>query len=182
MIYKYTFANILTLMQSVGELEEAQVVRFFANEATPIVVNSLLEQLIRRNILKYDPEKKLISYMGATKLRDEIAERRRYAFWCLVNLGSTNLNALSASYPVDLTFIDNKNQTYDVCVVENRDDAVAAAVFQEKSFVRGVVDDINHIAVLRRASDVKYLEGLGFDSYCTFDPKTKRAHYEYLDS
>ena len=52
MIYKYTFANILTLMQSVGELEEAQVVRFFANEATPIVVNSLLEQLIRRNILK----------------------------------------------------------------------------------------------------------------------------------
>ena len=44
------------------------------------------------------------------------------------------------------------------------------------------MDDINHIAVLRRASDVKYLEGLGFDSYCTFDPKTKRAHYEYLDS
>ena len=99
-----------------------------------------------------------------------------------MNLGSTNINALSASYPVDLTFIDSKNQTYDVCVVENRDDAVAAAVFQEKSFVRGVVDDINHIAVLRRASDVKYLEGLGFDSYCTFDPKTKRAHYEYLDS
>ena len=75
-----------------------------------------------------------------------------------------------------------ESQSLHICVVENRDDAVAAAFFQEKSFVRGVVDDINHIAVLRRASDVKYLEGLGFDSYCTFDPKTKRAHYEYLDS
>ncbi len=178
MIYKYTSDNITSLMQNVGELEERQIVRFFTGEAAPILTKTILDQLVCQTLVKYNPETGIYRFMGAAPFTNEISERRRFAFWAIANSGSKQVHTiLPGLYPTQFTVIKSDSECFDLTVVESRDDAMAAAIVREHSIIKGNTDDVNHIAVLRRAGDKKYLAGLGFDYYCTVDPMTFRCEY-----
>ena len=186
MIYEYTVHNIKALMQDLGSLEEAQLIRFFSNELQPIRVKYLLDQLVIRHFLNYDSEKNIYSYIGAAKLNPEIAERRRLAFWVVANMGSNSvLDVYPIRYPSQLNVVSIDKTSYDITVVESEEDARTAVRVRQNSQIAGGVDDVNHIAVLRRPSDARkllpVLEACGFDSYCTIDPSTKQPIWSTID-
>ncbi len=187
MIYKYTENNIISLLQSVGTLEEGQLIRFFADELQPIRVQYLLNQLALDHELTYDSDKKTYSAIGVPEIVDEVMERRILAFWVVANMGSNSIyEIMTTRYPTQFLVIKPDATTYDVTVVENEMEARVASRVMAESLLRGVEDDINHIAVLRRPSDVEKLKSVliesGFDSCCTIDFKTKRPTYINFDA
>lgn len=186
MIYQYTCDNIKALMQDMGTLEEAQLIRFFSNEMQPIRVKYMLDQYVIRRLFSYDEEKKIYQYMGAAHLTPEVADRRRLAFWVVANMGSTNvMDVYPIRYPCLMNVVSTDNISYDITVVESEDEARQAVRVRQNSQIAGGVDDVNHIAVLRRPSDAKklhpVLQACGFDSYCTIDPTTKQPVWSTID-
>lgn len=187
MIYKYTDKNILSLLQSVGTLEEAQLIRFFSDEMQPVRVQYLLNQLVMDHEITYDKEHKTYSALGVPEVIDEIAERRILAFWAVANIGSNGVNEImTIRYPSQFLVIGPDATTYDLTVIESEMEARVASRVMAESLLRGVEDDINHIAVLRRPSDIEKLRSTliecGFDCYCTIDFKTKQPTYVSFDS
>ena len=187
MIYKYTERNIEALLQSVGTLEEDQLIRFFADELQPNRVKYLLNQLSMDHVITCDKEHKTYSSLGAPDVIDEVAERRILAFWAIANMGSNSVyEIMTTRYPTQYLVIGPDAVTYDLSVVETPTEArVASRVFAE-SLMRGVEDDITHIAVLRRPSDVEKLKSVliesGFDCCVTIDFETKKPTYVTFDA
>ena len=187
MIYKYTEKNIIALLQSVGTLEEAQLIRFFSDELQPIRVQYLLNQLVLDHEITFDKEHKTYSALGTPEVIDEIAERRILAFWPIANMGSNGVyEVMTTRYPSQYLVIAPDAVTYDLTVIETPMEARVASRVMAESLLRGVEDDINHIAVLRRPSDIESLRSVliecGFDCYCTIDFNTKKPTYVTFDS
>ena len=187
MIYKYTENNIIALLQSVGTLQEAQLIRFFSDELQPIRVRYLLERMAMDHTIIYNKENGTYSAIGTPEVIDEIAERRILAFWAVANMGSNGVyEIMTVRYPVQYLVIGPNAVSYDITVVESEIEARVASRVMAESLLRGVEDDINHIAVLRRPSDINKLKSVliesGFDCYCTIDPKTKHPTYVAFDS
>ncbi len=187
MIYKYTENNIIALLQSVGTLEEDQLIRFFSDELQPVRVQYLLNQLVMDHELTLDKEKKTYSAIGTPDVIDEITERRILAFWAVANMGSNGVyEIMTTRYPVQFIVISPDATTYDITVVENETEARVASRVMAESLLRGVEDDITHIAVLRRPTDVDKLKSVliesGFDCCCTIDYHTKQPTYISFDA
>ncbi len=186
MIYKYTEKNILSLLQSVGTLEEAQLIRFFSDELQPVRVQYLLNQLVLDHEITFDADKKTYSALGVPDVIDEIAERRILAFWVIANMGSNGVyEVMTTRYPTQFLVIAPDATTYDFTVVENPTEARVASRVMAESLLRGVEDDITHVAILRRPSDGDKLKSAliesGFDCYCTIDFQTKMPTYVQFD-
>lgn len=190
MIYKYTEDNIRSLLHSVGTLEEAQLVRFFSDELQPIRVKYLLDQLALDHDITYDAKSKTYSALGVPEVVGEISNRLILAFWAVAHLGSNRVQEIMLSrYPVQFIVIAPDASTYDFTVVETAMEArVAARMFAESILRKRTQgangteeDDVNHVAVLRRESDLadlkQVLTDAGFDSVCVVDFETKKPHY-----
>lgn len=187
MIYKYTEANIRALLQSVGTLEEAQLIRFFSDELQPIRVKYLLDQLTMDHDITFDEKKKTYSALGTPPVIDEVVERRILAFWAVANMGSNGVNEVMLTrYPTQFLVICPDSSTFDLSVIETAQEARVAARVMAESLLRGMQDDITHIAVLRRPSDIDKLRSplieCGFDAYVTIDPNTKHPTYGRFDA
>lgn len=183
MIYAYTQDNIKALLQAVGTLEEGQLVKFFSNELQPIRVKYLLNELVLNHEIKFDEQKRTYSWLGTPKLIDEVYERRILAFWAIAGLGSNAVMDIDTpKFPVQfLVYGKDSGETYDYSVIESEPEARLAARVIYASLLPGVKDDIRHIAVLRRESDLKKLKSAliecGFDCAVSIDYMTKDITY-----
>lgn len=187
MIYKYTENNIIALLQDVGTLEEAQLIRFFADELQPIRVKYLLNELTLNREITHDKEHNTYSALGTPALIDEVLDRRILAFWVVANMGSNGVyEVFTTRYPTQFMVITPDAVTYDLSVIETPMEARIASRVMAESLLRGVEDDVNHVAVLRRPSDVEKLRSVliesGFDCCCTVDYQTKKVTYISFDS
>jgi hypothetical protein len=187
MIYNYTETNIVSLLQSVGTLEEGQLVRFFSSELQPIRVKYLLNELVLNRVITFDKDHCTYSAVGTPSVIDEIVERRILAFWAVANMGSNGVyEILTTRYPTQFLVIAPDATTYDFTVIESDLEARVAARVLAESLMRGVEDDINHVAVLRRPSEVERLRSVlietGFDCCCTIDYQTKAVSYVTFDT
>lgn len=186
MIYNYTETNIVSLLQSIGTLHEDQLIRFFSDELQPIRVKYLLNELTLNREITYDKDRKLYTAVGAPSVIDEVMERRIFAFWAVANIGSNGVyEILTTRYPTQFLVIAPDATTYDITVVETELEARVASRVMAESLLRGVEDDINHIAVLRRPTDIDRLRSVlietGFDCYCTIDFESKSVSYGTFD-
>lgn len=182
MIFRYTSDNIMSLMQTVGTLQKDQIIGFFKHELPEYRIKYLLNQLTIKHILVYNEETDYYSFVGAAHFREETQKKQIRAFWVLVAAGSSNvLQILIPEYPTQFLFIGTNEEVYDVTIVESHHDALLAQRIRSNSLFRGVSDPVTHTAILRRAEDVKMLEGCGFDNYCTIDPTTKEVTYYRID-
>ncbi len=186
MIYQYTETNIACLLQSVGTLEEAQLVRFFADELPPHRVRRLLEELALRREIVHDRERGTYSAVGVPAVVDEVARRRILAFWAVANMGSDSVyEILTTRYPTQFLVISPDSASYDFTVVETPGEARVAARVMAESLMQNVPDDISHVAVVQRPSEEEKLRGAlvetGFDCCCIADAQAGSVVYRSYD-
>ena len=178
MVYKYTIDNIMALMQSVGILKAEQIFRFFLSESPAFKTEYYLNQLVIKNILKYDSDNDTYAFVGAARKNDEIEKKHLKAFWAVSAIGSTNLlEILIPRYPFQFLFILNDGEVFDLTVVESVHDALLAQRIRSESLQIGASDIVTHIAILKRDEDAYMLDNCGFDNYCIIDPNTHRVKY-----
>ena len=187
MIYLHTDDNILALLQTVGSLEKAQLKRFFSDELQPIRVDYLLNQLVLKHQLTFNENTGIYSAIGARAVNPEVRERALLAFWVVANMGSNGVSQILTNYyPSQYVIVAQDFSTYDITVVESETEARTAARVLAATILRGMQDDITHIAVLRRPSDVQRLRSVliecGFDCCVTIDPSSKKPTYTSFDS
>jgi hypothetical protein len=149
-------------------------------------VKYLLNELTLNREITYDKDRKLYTAVGAPSVIDEVMERRIFAFWAVANMGSNGVyEILTTRYPTQFLVIAPDATTYDITVVETELEARVASRVMAESLLRGVEDDINHIAVLRRPTDIDRLRSVlietGFDCYCTIDFESKSVSYGTFD-
>ncbi len=181
MIYEYTRFNVISLMQSVGTLEREQLVRFFSDEMQEVRLKKLLETLVLTNYLKYDENRERYSYHASPALSEDVTERKIHAFWPLACWGSRSvLQIYPLDYPSQFMAITPDNLVYDITVCRTPNDAQLAKTVRELQAVRGVPDDINHMAVVLSAEVGEKLKVYGFDMYCIIDPFTHTPDYTVL--
>ena len=178
MIYDSTEKNIISLLQSVGSLERAQLIRFFSDAMPAVKVEGLLRTLTAYSFLRYDGNLDRFSYHNATDMTEELEKRKIRAFWIAAQCGSREvLQIYSTEYPTQLTFINPKNIVFDVTVCYSENEGLLAKQIRDRQSVKGVPDATNHIAVVTDPNLGARLGRYGFDCFCTLDPKTHVPHY-----
>ena len=183
MLYKHTKDNMKALMQQVGFLEREQIIRFFSDAMPAQNVDKLIRELISYNTLKEDPVTGLIYYSAAPELKPFIRNGRIKAFWVLANWGSENINAVyTLNYPSQFMIISSDNIAFDVTVCNSTNEAQIVRHMWDANAIKGVPDDINHIAVVDNHELGSKLKVYGFDNYCIIDPFTSETDYYNYDA
>ncbi len=182
MMYEYTQYNLISLMQSVGTLEREQLVRFFSDEMSQARIGKMLEKLVLANYLKYDPATEQYTYHAAPEIKKDIVDRKILAFWPLASWGSNSLLQIyPLDYPSQFMAITPDNIVYDITVCRSTNEAQIAKTVRDLHAVKGVADDINHMAVVTSASIGEQLRPYGFDMYCTIHPFSHEPSYTMLE-
>lgn len=178
MIYEDTAHNMIALMHTVGTLYRKQIFKFFSDEMSTSQQQRLLNEMVKHNLLKYDPETDRYTFSGSPKVKEEFLRRRLYAFWVIANMGSNNVVQIDLlPYPFQFSVIDIDNHPYDIMACYSEDDAMLAQRSWDTQLVKGYPDNVNHIALVAWESVGKSIAKYGFDSYCTLNKDTLNVSY-----
>ena len=182
MIYEHTQNNMLALMQHIGTLTEEQLTRFFSDAMSVPRIQNLLDKMVTYSYLKYDEALKRYTFHGFPEINKDIVDKRIRAFWVLANWGSNSiLEVYTLPYPLQFFIITPDNFAFDITVCNSMNEAQIARHVWDANAVKGVPDDVNHIAVVPTAELGEKLRPYGFDSYCLIDPFTQETFYTSLE-
>ena len=188
MIYLDIKDNIRQIIRTFDVVEYGQLVRFFVDEDhDEKSVRNLLDYLIRTNFFRLTRYKE-----GQRNDKDKISGNRLLytsgivnnlikLFWVPVSLKANNIQTIivSNTYPTQITFVTADNVVYDVTYCGDVKDAVLAKSFREKSKIKGVKDEIYHMAMI----ELEYLKDeithCGFDGYCMLSPNNVPIYYNF---
>lgn len=185
MIYKYTEDNILSLLRCVYTIKKEQLLRFFADEQRVATVQYILDRLELDHDVTRDAEAETYSAIGAPEFDDQTLERRLFAFWPIAFMGSNNVQEImTLRYPQQYLVIPPSGECFDFTVIDSEMDARIAGRLIAESMPRDGVDSTNHVAVLRRESDLdrltETLRNCNFNTVCYLEKDTHKPVYNRL--
>ena len=168
------------VMRTMGTLEVAQIERFFRNAPDVGNLSLYLSRYIGYKIFDYTNDAKTrVTYHSFPAIKQDDINRRITAFWILASFGYDNIREISLlKYPSQIMFISEDNECYDSTVCTCREDASFAAKARERMQVKGIPDDVNHIAIVRNESLGREVLKYGFDSFCILDEDKEPIYYE----
>ena len=190
MINKYTQDNILELMKNIPAITREQMIRFFSDSLDPSKINVLIDDLIATSFLTlHEDIPDCITTRFTTRKKANIVERFIDAFWPIVYMGSQNVEMVVQSYyPIQYFVIGNEIDEngeeditlYDFTLCDSDGLAKGGMIARKFYSYTGEVDDIQHIAIIHKESDIAYLKGYGYDTACIVNRNTHEIRYVEL--
>ncbi len=188
MIYLDIKDNIRQIIRTFDVVEYGQLVRFFVDENhDEKSIRNLLDYLIRTNFFRLTRYKE-----GQRNDKDKISGNRLLytsgvvnnlikLFWVPVSLKADNIQTIivSNTYPTQITFVTADNVVYDVTYCSDVKDAVLTKSLREKSRIKGVKDEIYHMAMVENEYIKEEIKQCGFDGYCILSPNNVPIYYNF---
>lgn len=180
MIYESTINNLIVLVRSIGALSIDQIEYFFRDAADKDNIPYYINQLAKSRVFDVDEQEGIVMSHGQTHMKDYEKKKRIHAFWVVAEFGSENVREIiPLAYPSQILFITTDNEVYDLTVCLVASDAQLAYRDRKTSVPDGVIDLVNHIAIVASRQEGEALSAYEFDSFCVLDVNKKPQYYTW---
>ena len=181
MIYQLVHNNFHSLIQNAGVLKRAQIFRFFEDEASHEQIERMLKQFVNNNYINYNSKTDCYMSKKFARVKPKYEHERIRAFWPVAYMGSLYIQQIYLlQYPFQYAFITSENLSYDIAVVNSRNEALDVRTYLLRFNNTAIPDDVNHIALVENSELGSALKDFGFNMYVMLDPVSNEPFYEKL--